>query len=78
MKVDLKKAFDYLDWGYLRLVLHKIGIQPPAIDWIMACVKTVQFVVIINGYPISYFKRVGSLGKDVCYHPSYSYLLWMV
>lgn len=56
MKVDLKKAFDYLDWGYLRLVLHKIGIQPSAAEWIMSCVTNVQFTVIINGQPTTYFK----------------------
>jgi len=27
MKVDLKKSYDFLDWGYLRMVLYKIGIN---------------------------------------------------
>lgn len=35
MKVNLKKAYDYLDWGYLRMVLHKIGIFSNAAEWII-------------------------------------------
>jgi retron-type reverse transcriptase len=25
MKIDLKKAFDSIDWGFLRLILHSAG-----------------------------------------------------
>lgn len=37
VKVDLKKAFYCLDWGYLRLVLHKVSVQSRAAEWTMAC-----------------------------------------
>jgi len=57
MKVDLQKAFDCLDWGYLRLVLHKIGIQVGPTKWIMACVTNVHYAVVINGYPTKLFKK---------------------
>lgn len=56
MKVDLKKSFDCLDWGYLWLVLHKVGIQSCVAIWIMSHVSNVQYVVIINGYMVTYFK----------------------
>jgi len=55
--VDLQKAYDYLDWGYLRLVLHKIGLQLRVVEWIMAYITNIIFF-IINGCP-STFLRVG-------------------
>jgi len=58
MKVDLKKAYDCLDLGYLILVLHKICLQPRSMAWIMACVTNVNYVVLINEYPTHFF-RVG-------------------
>lgn len=55
MKVDLQKAYDSVDWTYLHIVLHRIGLQMHNIEWIMACVTTIRYAVIINGYPTSYF-----------------------
>ena len=55
MKVNLQKDFDCLGWGYLRLVLHKIGIQVGSAEWIMAYVSNVHYAVVINGYPSDLF-----------------------
>lgn len=55
MKIDLKKAYDCLNWGYHRMVLHKIEIQISGTEWIMACVKNVRYAVVVNGYPSHYF-----------------------
>ena len=44
MEVDLQKAYDCLDWGYLRMVLHKIRVQARRAEWIMACVTNVRYV----------------------------------
>lgn len=56
MKVGLQKAYNCLDLGYLRLVLHKICLQPRCVAWIMACVTNVNYAVIINGYPTQSFQ----------------------
>lgn len=69
MKVDLEKAFDCLDWVYLRLVIHKIGIQASVVEWIMACVSNVQSVVVINGYPRTFFKARRGLRQGYSLSP---------
>lgn len=51
LKVDLKKAFDCVDWGLLRILLAKIGLRKMGIEWVMACVENTNFSVIINGSP---------------------------
>lgn len=48
LQVDLQKAYDCVDWAYLKMVLSKIGIQPRCVDWIMECVINVNFSVITD------------------------------
>lgn len=55
LKIDLQKAYDCLDWGFLRCLLVKISLNNGITNWIMACVEMVNFLVIINGIPSPFF-----------------------
>jgi hypothetical protein len=48
-KSDLAKAYDRVDWSYLEHVLVKLGFHRIWVQWIMACVTTVQCRVLFNG-----------------------------
>jgi hypothetical protein len=48
-KLDLMKAYDYVDWNFLEAAMRKIGFADKWIKWIMTCVKTVRFSVRFNG-----------------------------
>jgi len=56
LKIDLAKAYDCVDWGFIRILLAKIGLRMQSINWIMACVENVSYVVLVNGIPSSFFK----------------------
>jgi hypothetical protein len=56
LKLDLIKAYDRVDWSFLRLVLLQIGISLEATDWIMGCVSSTNFSVLINGSPTGFFR----------------------
>jgi hypothetical protein len=56
LKLDLIKAYDHVDWGFLRLVLLQVGLSLEATDWILGCVTSANFVVLINGRPTNFFK----------------------
>jgi hypothetical protein len=41
LKLDLTKAYDCVEWGYLRGVLQRLGFQSQWVQWIIECVTTV-------------------------------------
>ena len=43
MKLDLAKAYDKVNWDFLRLVLLQIGLPEQVMGWIMACVSIANF-----------------------------------
>lgn len=55
LKIDLWKVYDCLDWGFIRCLLAKIGLNSNMINWIMACVELVDYAIIINGIPSPFF-----------------------
>lgn len=49
LKVDLSKDFDRMDWGYLEIILPLYGFPPNMENWVMGCVRSAQFTIILNG-----------------------------
>lgn len=50
-KLDLSKAYDRVDWGFLKRLLEKLGFQSQWVQWIMTCVSSVRYSVRFNGVP---------------------------
>lgn len=55
-KVDVQKAYDTIDWGFLRRILLGFGFHIRMVSWIMECVSTTTFSLSINGSLHGYFK----------------------
>jgi hypothetical protein len=55
LKLDLKKAFDCIDWDFLRLILVQTGFSLKTINWIMGYITTTTFLVLVNGEPSPFF-----------------------
>ncbi|GJW80705.1 hypothetical protein Tco_0144680 [Tanacetum coccineum] len=67
-KVDIKKAYDTVDWGFLKEVLMAFGFHHRMVAWIMECVTTSSFSISINGVLHGYFKGLThSLPKSTAY-----------
>ena len=51
LKIDMEKAYDYLEWNFVEKVLQCFGFPSMWIQWVMQCVPTTSFPILINGSP---------------------------
>jgi hypothetical protein len=54
-KVDFKKAYDSVDWGYLDEIMGKMAFPALWRKWIRECVSTATASVLVNGSPTEEF-----------------------
>lgn len=52
LKLDVSKAYDRVNWRFLRRQMHQMGFSKKWLDWIMLCVSTVSYTVNFNGSQI--------------------------
>ena len=55
MKIDIPKAYDTVDWKFLKKILIQFGFHYKIVDCIMTCVTTAKFSININGERKGYF-----------------------
>ncbi|KAL0405898.1 UNVERIFIED_CONTAM: LINE-1 retrotransposable element O protein [Sesamum latifolium] len=61
LKVDLRKAYDAVEWDFMSAVLKLFGFPERFILWIEECVTTPSFSVCLNGSPHGFFKGAKGL-----------------
>lgn len=49
MKIDIQKVYDTLSWDFLQRVLVGLWFPNVYVHWIMTCVSTVRYSVVLNG-----------------------------
>ncbi|XP_019168926.1 PREDICTED: uncharacterized protein LOC109164834 [Ipomoea nil] len=49
LKLDMAKAYDKMEWGFLEQILLRMGFDGRWIDIILRCVTTVRYKVSLNG-----------------------------
>ena len=47
--MDISKAYDKVDWGFLQFMLRKMGFAEQWISWLLLCISTVEYFVLFNG-----------------------------
>ncbi|XP_075074427.1 uncharacterized protein LOC142162026 [Nicotiana tabacum] len=48
IKIDLQKAYDSVEWSFLEQVLIEMGFLVRFVNWIMECITTVNYIVMVN------------------------------
>lgn len=76
LKIDLSKAFDRVSWLYIKMLLIHLGFPLPLINWIMSCVTTPTFNVLINGSASHFFHSERGL-RQGCSLPPLLFLIVM-
>ncbi|XP_062099802.1 uncharacterized protein LOC133805647 [Humulus lupulus] len=49
IKLDMSKAYDRVEWGYLQAVLGRLGFDEKLVAMIMACVSSVRYQICHGG-----------------------------
>lgn len=61
IKTDISKAYDRVEWNFLEKVMSQLGFADRWINWIMKCVRTVSYEVLINGSPYGHIQPTRGL-----------------
>lgn len=47
--MDIQKAYDTVNWAFLRSILVGFGFHHKMVDWIMVCVSSTSYSICVNG-----------------------------
>ncbi|XP_075078507.1 secreted RxLR effector protein 78-like [Nicotiana tabacum] len=49
MKLDMQKAYDSIEWAFMKQVLNAFAFPKQFVRWIMTRMETITYTVMING-----------------------------
>lgn len=62
--MDLEKAYDRVNWGFLDHMLQKMGFGIKWRKWVAKCYETASFSNLLNGSPGKYFHSTRGLWQS--------------
>ncbi|KAL0411811.1 UNVERIFIED_CONTAM: putative mitochondrial protein [Sesamum latifolium] len=50
LKLDVSKAYDKVEWVFLKEVMHRLGFPTPFVNLVMMCVTSASYSFLLNGH----------------------------
>lgn len=76
VKMDMSKAYDRIEWGFVKEVLKLLGFDPIWIGWIMTCIKSVSYSFLINRSPQGLVRQSRGLRHGDPLSPPHFHLMY--
>ena len=54
-KLDIKKAYDRINWSFVLKVLRRMAFGEKWVGWIKRCMSTATLSILLNGSPTGFF-----------------------
>ncbi|XP_013601638.1 PREDICTED: uncharacterized protein LOC106309115 [Brassica oleracea var. oleracea] len=61
IKTDMSKAYDRVEWNFVEILLEKMGFARDWIRWVMACISSVSYDVLLNCQSHSFIRPKGRI-----------------
>ena len=71
----MRKAYNRVEWVYLKMIMEKMGFSQRWINLIVACTRTITYLVMLNGQPCGLITPTQGLCQG---DPSLPYLFLLV
>lgn len=72
VKTDMSKAYDRIEWDFIKTVLERFGFHNKWVNWIMQCVTTISYSFLLNGTAKEAITPTRGIRQETPYHPTYS------
>jgi len=56
LKIDMRKTYDSVEWEFLKQVLAQLLFPIVFGEWVIQCISTVSYTVLVNGFPSTPFE----------------------